>query len=209
MPISYQCNVESVVGPDIIIPWPEYTNQLDYELEIGFFVGPGGRDFTVGEAQSHIAGMTLFNDVSARDIQFFEMGMSIGPSKGKSFCNVMGPTVLTIDEVDEFAIELSATVNGEVWSRGTSAGRQFSFAEVLAWVSYAEDIYPGEFLAVGTVGGGCGLENGHGIQPGDVLELEPTGVGILRKIVGERQQPSGAGIPSYHGAPRFEVPAHH
>ncbi|TCP56646.1 2-keto-4-pentenoate hydratase/2-oxohepta-3-ene-1,7-dioic acid hydratase in catechol pathway [Tamaricihabitans halophyticus] len=205
MPICYQCNVDSVIGPDEVIPWPAYTDQLDYELEIGFFVGTGGRDLSPERAAERIGGVTLFNDVSARDIQFFEMSMGIGPSKGKDFCNVLGPVVVTMDEIDEYAIELTARVNGAVWSHGTTANRQYSFAEVLAWASYGEDVYPGEFLAVGTVGGGCGAELDRWIQPGDVVELEASGIGVLRNQVGQPARQT-AGLPSYQGAPRFQVP---
>ncbi|MGW3283459.1 fumarylacetoacetate hydrolase family protein [Streptomyces sp. NPDC001002] len=205
MPICYKCNVETVVGPDAELLWPSYTDQLDFELEIGFFTSGGGRDLTPREAEKRIAGITIFNDVSARDIQLFEMSLSIGPSKGKDFCTAMGPCVLTTDEVDEWSIAMSARVNGETWTSGTSKERQFSFAEVLAWASLDEDVYPGEFLAVGTVGGGCGLELGRWIRPGDVVELEASGVGVLRNVVGEKRiPPVHAGVASYHGAP----PAH-
>ena len=134
-----------------------------------------------------------------------EMTMMIGPSKGKDFCNVMGPCLVTIDEVDEFGIEMVARVNGEEWSRGTSASRRFSFAQLLAWASWAEPLVPGEFLAVGTVGGGCGMELGRWIQPGDVVELEATGIGVLRNRIGARQKRvDGNGLDFYAGAPRFE-----
>lgn len=208
MPVCYQANADTIIGPGEVIPWPAYTDQLDYELEIGFFVGRGGRDLSAKDAASHIAGITLFNDVSARDIQLFEMSMTIGPSKGKDFCSVMGPVVLTMDEVgDEDAIELTARVNGEVWSHGTTTNRQYSFAEVLAWASYCENVYPGEFLAIGTVGGGCGLEIDRWVQPGDVVELEATGVGILRNPIGQKQRPpANAGLSSYRGAPWFATP---
>jgi 2-keto-4-pentenoate hydratase/2-oxohepta-3-ene-1,7-dioic acid hydratase in catechol pathway len=120
MPICYKCNVESVVGPDVPLLWPSYTDQLDFELELGFFTSGGGRNLTPKEAQGLIAGVTIFNDVSARDIQFFEMSLTIGPSKGKDFCTAMGPCVLTMDEVDEWSIALSARFNGEEWASGTS-----------------------------------------------------------------------------------------
>ncbi|MGW6280313.1 fumarylacetoacetate hydrolase family protein [Kribbella sp. NPDC055071] len=206
MPICYKCNVETVIGPDEKLLWPSYTNQLDFELEIGFFTSAGGRDLTPYEAEKRIAGITIFNDVSARDIQLFEMSLSIGPSKGKDFCTSMGPCVLTMDEVDEWSIAMSARVNGEEWATGTSKERQFSFAEVLAWASLDEDVYPGEFLAVGTVGAGCGLELDRWIQPGDVVELEASGVGVLRNSVGPKRAPrEGAGITSYRGAPPFHL----
>lgn len=202
MPICYKCNADSIIGPDEPLLWPSYTEQLDFELEVGFFTCQGGRDLTPEQAADHIAGVTIFNDVSARDIQFFEMSQSIGPSKGKDFCTAMGPCVLTIDEVDEWDIRLSARVNGETWASGTTADRQFSFAEVLAWASLDEDVRPGEFLAVGTVGGGCGLELDRWIRPGDVVELEASGIGTLRNPVGERRvPPPGAGLRTYQGAP--------
>lgn len=206
MPICYKCNLETIIGPDEPLLWPSYTDQLDFELELGFFTGAGGRDLTPKEAQDHIAGITIFNDVSARDIQMFEMSLTIGPSKGKDFCTAMGPCVLTMDEVDEWSVQMSARVNGELWASGSSKERQFSFAEVLAWASLDEDVYPGEFLAVGTVGGGCGLELDRWIQPGDVVELEASGVGVLRNPVGEKQaRRQGAGLDSYRGSPAVHV----
>ena len=204
MPICYKGNPFTVVGPEAELLWPAYSDQLDFELEIGFYVAGCGVDLSVEEAARHIAGVTIFNDVSARDIQLVEMSMMIGPSKSKDVCTAMGPCLTTIDELDEFAIELIARVNGEEWARGTSAGRRYSFAEVLAWASYAEPLQPGEFLAVGTVGGGCGLEIDRWIQPGDVVELEAVGIGVLRNTVGPKQTaPAGAGLASYQGSPRF------
>ncbi|MFI5952988.1 fumarylacetoacetate hydrolase family protein [Cryptosporangium sp. NPDC051539] len=203
MPICYKCNVETIIGPDEPLLWPSYTDQLDFELELGFFTSGGGRDLTPAEAAGKIAGVTIFNDVSARDIQFYEMSLTIGPSKGKDFCTAMGPCVLTMDEVDEWAVRMTARVNGEVWASGSTKNRQFSFAEVLAWASLDETVYPGEFLALGTVGGGCGLELDRWIRPGDVVELEAEGLGVLRNPVGAKQiVPAGAGVPSYSGSPR-------
>ena len=206
MPICYKCNVETIIGPGEPLLWPSYTAQLDFELELGLFTSGGGRDLTPAEAAGRIAGVTIFNDVSARDIQMFEMSLTIGPSKGKDFCTAMGPCVLTMDEVDEWDVQLSASVNGEVWASGTTKQRQFSFAEVLAWASLDETVYPGEFFGLGTVGGGCGLELDRWIQPGDVVELAASGVGVLRNPVGERRQaPQGAGVASYQGSPEVHV----
>jgi 2-keto-4-pentenoate hydratase/2-oxohepta-3-ene-1,7-dioic acid hydratase in catechol pathway/ABC-type uncharacterized transport system permease subunit len=206
MPICYKCNCDSIIGPDETIVWPAYSDQLDYELEIGFFVGRAGRNLSVEEAGAAIVGVTYFNDVSARDIQLWEMSLGIGPSKGKDFCSVMGPWITTIDELDEWAIELEARVNGETWSKGTTEHRRYSFAEVLAWASYCEDIQPGEFLAVGTVGGGCGIEIDKWIRPGDVVEFVSPQLGHLRNPVGQPEAvPAGAGLASYQGAPRYTV----
>ncbi|MTD53864.1 fumarylacetoacetate hydrolase family protein [Amycolatopsis pithecellobii] len=210
MPICYKCNVETIIGPEEPLLWPSYTAQLDFELELGFFTSGGGRDLTPAEAEKRIAGVTIFNDVSARDIQMFEMSLTIGPSKGKDFCTAMGPCVLTMDEVDEWDVQMSASVNGEVWASGTTKNRQFSFAEVLAWASLDETVYPGEFFGLGTVGGGCGLELDRWIQPGDVVELAASGVGVLRNPVGERREaPQGSGVASYQGSPEVHVHREH
>jgi 2-keto-4-pentenoate hydratase/2-oxohepta-3-ene-1,7-dioic acid hydratase in catechol pathway len=203
MPICYKCNCDTIIGPEDEILWPAYSDQLDYELEVGFFVGRAGRNFSVAEAKGAIAGITIFNDVSARDIQLAEMSLGIGPSKGKDFCTVMGPCVTTMDEIDEWAIELEAKINGETWSKGTTAHRKYSFAEVLAWASYCEDVQPGEFCAVGTVGGGCGFELNKWIKSGDVVELSSPQIGTLRNRVGSPERvPAGAGIASYTGSDR-------
>lgn len=209
-PISYKCNPGTIVGPDEPLLWPSYSNQLDFELEFGFFTSTGGRDLTVDEARRRIAGVTIFNDVSARDIQMFEMELGLGPAKGKDFCSAMGPCVVTLDEVDEWSIEMSARVNGELWAQGDTGDRQFSLAEMLAWASLDEEVLPGEFFGVGTVGGGCGLELDRWIQPGDVVELEAVGIGTLRNPVAEKQRhPAGVGLATYRGAPRVRVSERH
>jgi 2-keto-4-pentenoate hydratase/2-oxohepta-3-ene-1,7-dioic acid hydratase in catechol pathway len=205
MPNSYECNRETVVGPEDTLLWPSFTAQLDFELEIGFYTSGGGRNLTPREAEGCIAGITIFNDVSARDIQMMELEL-VGPAKGKSFCTAMGPCVLTMDEVDEWSVQLSARVNGEVWSTATTEDRHFSCAEVLAWASLDETVYPGEFMALGTVGRGCGFELDRWIAPGDVIELEAEGLGVLRNTVGEREPTRpGSGSKNYTGAPEVHV----
>ncbi|MGH3628966.1 MAG: fumarylacetoacetate hydrolase family protein [Sciscionella sp.] len=203
MPICYRCNVDAIVGPEDEPLWPAYSRPLDYELEIGFFVGRAGRNLSVDEAGTAIFGVTIFNDVSARDIQRKEMTLKIVPSKGKDFCTAMGPCITTIDEIDEWSIELAANVNCEIWSKGTTADRRYSVAEMLGWISYREDVQPGEFLAVGTVGESCGLELERWIKPGDLVELSSPQIGVLRNQVGSPEiVPVGAGIPSYSGSER-------
>jgi 2-keto-4-pentenoate hydratase/2-oxohepta-3-ene-1,7-dioic acid hydratase in catechol pathway len=116
--------------------------------------------------------------------------------------------VATLDELDEFDLELEARVNGEVWSNGSTRDRRYSFGDVLAWASYGEDVFPGEVIGVGTVETGCGLELNRWIQPGDVLEMEMSGVGVLRNRVGaKRVAPPGAGLRTYTGAPRWSATA--
>jgi 2-keto-4-pentenoate hydratase/2-oxohepta-3-ene-1,7-dioic acid hydratase in catechol pathway len=201
MPIAYDGNPNSVIGIDEEILWPPYSDQIDYELEVALVVGKAGRDLSVEQARDHIAGVTLLNDVSARDIQGVEMSVRLGPNKGKHSCNPLGPCIVTLDAIDEYAIDVEVRVNGEVWSRGNTKNRQYSFAEVVAWASWGEDLQPGEVIALGTVEGCSGIEIDRWIKPGDLLELEAAGIGTLRNRVGSKAQTPGAGLPSYKGAP--------
>jgi 2-keto-4-pentenoate hydratase/2-oxohepta-3-ene-1,7-dioic acid hydratase in catechol pathway len=108
------------------------------------------------------------------------------PAKGKDFDtgNVLGPYLVTPDEVpDPYNLTLVARVNGEEWSAGSSRDMHFSFEELIAYISQSETLLPGEFIGLGTVGNGCGLELDRWLKPGDVVELEGEGLGVLRNRV--------------------------
>jgi len=185
-PVYYKGNPFSVIGPDAEVSWPTYTEKLDYELEFGVFIGRRGRNIPVDQARDYIAGYTIFNDFSARDIQLQEMQGRLGPAKGKDFDtgNALGPYLVTPDEIpDPYDLTMLARVNGQEWSRGSSAAMHFSFEEIIAYISRDETLYPGEFIGSGTVGNGCGLELDRWLQPGDVVELEVERLGILRNRV--------------------------
>jgi 2-keto-4-pentenoate hydratase/2-oxohepta-3-ene-1,7-dioic acid hydratase in catechol pathway len=182
-PIYYKCNRFSVVGTDHDVRWPYDCKMLDFELEFGIFLGRGGTNIKKEEARSHIFGLCIFNDVSARDVQMREMQGQLGPTKGKDFDtgNVMGPWLVTMDEIkDPYNLTMTARVNGEEWSRGNSGTMHHKFEDILAHVSTDETVRPGEFFGSGTVGNGCGLEQGRFLKPGDVVELEVEGLGVLR-----------------------------
>ncbi len=181
-PIYYKSNPHSVVGPGAAVRWPRYTERLDYELEFGIFIGRRGKDIPAEKAIQHIAGYCIFNDFSARDIQAREMQGRLGPAKGKDFDtgNVLGPWLVTRDELpDPYNLEMTASVNGERWSHGNSGEMQFTFEQIVAYISQDETLYPGEFIGSGTVGSGCGLELDRWLKPGDVVELEVSGLGRL------------------------------
>ncbi|MAF48837.1 MAG: fumarylacetoacetate hydrolase family protein [Rhodospirillales bacterium] len=185
-PIYYQGNRFNVVGHDADILWPGYSEYLDFELEIGMFVGRTGKNIRRSEAHRFIFGYTLFNDFSARDRQSKEMEGRLGPAKGKSFDtgNAIGPWLVTPDEIPDI-ISLNATVrvNGEVWAENTTADMLYSFEDMIAFVSEDETIHAGEFFGSGTVGGCCGLEMDRWIADGDVIELEIEEIGVLRNRV--------------------------
>jgi len=185
-PIYYKGNHRTIIGPDQDLPWPLETTKLDYELELACVIGRSGRDIPEREAQDYIAGYTIMNDFSARDIQFQEMACRLGPAKGKDFATALGPCLLTPDEIAELgALTMIARVNGEEWSRGRFGTIHWSFPQMIAHVSRGETIYPGDVFGSGTVGGGCGLEMDRYLKPGDIVELEIQPIGILQtKVVG-------------------------
>jgi 2-keto-4-pentenoate hydratase/2-oxohepta-3-ene-1,7-dioic acid hydratase in catechol pathway len=185
IPIYYKCNRFSVSGPDQDVRWPAYANLLDYELELAAVIGTGGVDIPVEKAGDHIFGFTIFNDVSARDYQTREMQGMLGPCKGKDFDtgNLLGPCLVTAEEIDPYDLTMVARVNGEEWSRGHSGTIHHRFEACIAHVSQSETLHPGEILGSGTVGGGCGLEQKRFLSPGDVVELEIEGIGVLRNRI--------------------------
>jgi 2-keto-4-pentenoate hydratase/2-oxohepta-3-ene-1,7-dioic acid hydratase in catechol pathway len=185
-PLYYKSNARSVVGHEADVRIPRYTNRFDYELEWGIFIGKPGTDIPEREAREHIAGYTIFNDFSARDIQMAEMRGRLGPAKGKDFDtgNAIGPWLVTPDELpDPYALTMSAHVNGAEWSRGSTRDMYWSFEEIIAYISQSEMLRSGDFIGSGTVGGGCGLEVGAFLARGDVVELEVERIGLLRNRV--------------------------
>lgn len=185
-PLYYKANRFAVVGHEHEVRWPRYAQLFDFELEFGIFISRGGANISTEEAREHIFGYTIFNDFSARDAQEFEMSAPFGPAKGKDFDtgNVLGPWIVTADEIpDPYALTMIARVNGEEWSRGSSSDMVHRFEDMIAHVSRDETLHPGEFLGSGTVGGGCGLELDRWLKPGDVVELEVEGIGVLRNRV--------------------------
>ncbi|MBM3174330.1 MAG: fumarylacetoacetate hydrolase family protein [Chloroflexi bacterium] len=187
MPVCYKGNCDTIIGPDETILWPAFTDLLDYELEYGIYIGKEGKNIPREKAEEHIAGYTLFNDISARDIQITEMlAFGLGPVKGKDTCSVMGPCLVTPDEIDPKNMRMLARINGEVWSDNNSGTSYWTWPQIIEFASMEETLYPGDFLGSGTVEGGCGLELNRWIQPGDVIELEAEDIGILRNRVGQK-----------------------
>src|SRR5712692_2412613 len=175
IPVFYFSNPAAVYGPDDEIPYPEGTEELDYELELAAVIGADGQ----------IAGFTVMNDWSARDLQRAEMKVGLGPSKGKDFATSFGPVVVTPDEFDGTAATMVARVNGEERSRGNLADMHFSWEQIVAQAARNTRLLPGDVLGSGTVGTGCILEHGDGrwLERGDVVELEVEEIGVLRNRI--------------------------
>jgi fumarylacetoacetate (FAA) hydrolase len=175
IPVFYFSNPAAIYGPGDEIPYPHGTEELDYELEVAAVIGTGGR----------IAGFTVMNDWSARDLQRQEVRVGLGPAKGKDFATSLGPVLVTVDELGGGAAEMVARVNGEERSRGNLRDLYHGWDAILERASLNTRLRPGEVLGSGTVGTGCILEanDGRWLQVGDVVELEVEGIGVLRNTV--------------------------
>jgi fumarylacetoacetate (FAA) hydrolase len=210
-PILYFTNHHSIQGPGEIRCMPDHFEKLDFELEVAIVISKFGRNIRAEEADEYIGGLMIMNDMSARRLQMEEMLLNLGPAKGKDFSTVVGPCLVTLDELQAFEIpckeghtgrnwnlRMQCRVNGVQVSDGNMADMDWTFAEIIERASYGADLYPGDIIGSGTVGTGCFLElNGTGklndpsypeqwLQENDTIELEIEGLGILsNKIVKE------------------------
>tara|TARA_B110000444_G_scaffold236430_1_gene248302 strand:- start:217 stop:1194 length:978 start_codon:yes stop_codon:yes gene_type:complete len=184
----------------------DHFYRLDYELEFAIIIGRGGKNILSKEADKHIAGFCILNDLSARELQIEEMKLNLGPAKGKDFANVLGPYLVTPDELEKHSIntpygkkydlKMECFVNGKLLSEGNAKEMNWTFAEIIERASYGVELFPGDVIGSGTVGTGCLLElNGSGkkldsdykeqwIKDGDEIEMQIEGLGkITNKIV--------------------------
>jgi len=207
-PIFYFTNHNAIQGPGDIECMPDHFQKLDFELEVAVVIGKQGRNVTAAEADGYIAGYMIMNDMSARTLQMEEMLLNLGPAKGKDFSTVIGPWLVTPDELeqyktspkeghvgDAYQLAMTCTVNGVPVSSGNMADMDWTFAEIIERCAYGADILPGDVIGSGTVGTGCFLElNGTGLlndpayktqwlQEGDIVEMEITGLGRLSNII--------------------------
>ncbi|MGM0752076.1 MAG: fumarylacetoacetate hydrolase family protein [Bacillota bacterium] len=198
VPVFYFTNHLAVKGPNEHIEKPVDCEWLDYELEIACVIGKEGRNISKEKAEDHIYGYFIMNDWSARDIQKHEMKVGLGPAKGKDFATSFGPYLVTGDELESnrrgnrFDLSMTAKVNGKLLSQGNYLDIHYTFADMIERASKDVTLYPGEVIGSGTVGTGCILELGPEthpwLKPGDVVELEIAGLGILRNTVASRRE---------------------
>ena len=184
-PVYYKPSRFGVIGTGQDVSWPPFSEFLDYEMEFGAWIGTKGKDVSPEAARGMIFGYSIFNDISARDTQAREMSAGLGPGKGKDFetGNIIGPCIVTADAFDPYNADMIVRINGAERSRGNSRDMHWKFEDCIAHASQAETIYPGEFFCSGTVPWGCGLEHDLYLSDGDVVELEVTGIGVLKNRV--------------------------
>jgi 2-keto-4-pentenoate hydratase/2-oxohepta-3-ene-1,7-dioic acid hydratase in catechol pathway len=184
--IYYNADAGSVSGPDVDIKWPAESKWMDYELEWACVVGKTARNVSRSEARAHIFGYTILNDWSARDVQIAVMAANLGPGEGKDFDGGygLGPCIATPDEfLDPYKLTMTAKVNGEEWSRGSTSSMHHTFEDAIVQFSREKWIRAGEVIGSGTVLSGCGFELGRQLKSGDVVELEVEEIGVLRNKV--------------------------
>src|SRR3989449_2647019 len=193
-PAFYYSNPTMTYGQDADVPCPSYTKALDYELEIACVIGKGGINVREEEAETHIAGYTIMNDWSARDVQEREMKIGLGPAKAKDFATSLGPWLVTPDELQDkkigsgkFDLQMKATINGKQLSDGNMNKMNWTFPKMIALDSQSVELRVGEIFGSGTVGTGSLLELGQEVhpwlKPGDRVELEVERLGVLRNRI--------------------------
>jgi 2-keto-4-pentenoate hydratase/2-oxohepta-3-ene-1,7-dioic acid hydratase in catechol pathway len=184
IPVYYKSGHHNVIGTDTDVLWPSFTRKFDYELELAAVIGKKGSNIPANRAAGYIAGFTVMNDFSARDIQRQEMTVRLGPAKGKDWSTALGPYLVTPDQIgDPYNLRMTARINGELWSDGNSGSIYWKFEQMIEFLSRDDTIYPGDVIGSGTVGAGCGLELDRWVQRGDVMELEIEKIGVLRNRV--------------------------
>jgi fumarylacetoacetate (FAA) hydrolase len=207
-PIFYFTNHHSIQGPGEIKCMPDHFEKLDFELEAAIVISKHGRNIKAKNADEHIGGLMIMNDMSARRLQMEEMLLNLGPAKGKDFSTVLGPWLVTLDELENFLIppkenhtgaswnlKMKCWVNGIQVSEANVGDMDWTFAEIIERASYGVDLYPGDVIGSGTAGTGCFLElNGTGklndpnyteqwLKEGDTVEMEIDGLGKLSNTI--------------------------
>jgi len=202
LPIFYFSNPLCILGPDETVTYPAAAERLDYELEIAMIIGREGRNVLERDAESYIAGFTIFNDWSCRDLQRDESEFGLGPAKGKDSASSLGPWVVTTDELAPYLrdgrlhLRCSIKVNGVTWMNGDAGSMYHTFGALIERDAQDSWIAPGDVIASGTVGGGSigeAIRKGFParfLQPGDVVEMEVEQIGTLRNTVGPATNPN-------------------
>mgnify|MGYP001208317877 FL=1 len=195
IPIFYFSNPASLYGHNSKISYPSGTTELDFELEFAVIIANGGSNITENNAQKYIAGYTICNDWSARDLQREEMGLNLGPAKGKDFATSFGPYLVTPDELQDsindtgkLDLKMKCYVNDKIISDGNTNDLYHPFTSMIERASKNARLLPGDYLGSGTVGTGCILElrpenTGGWIKKGDTVRMEIEKLGILQNKI--------------------------
>lgn len=195
VPVFYFSNPLAIIGDGDPVWAPQGSSALDFELELACVIGSPARDLPPDDsAMECVAGFTIMNDWSARDLQRAEMAVGLGPSKSKDFATSLGPRLVPFVELKDvyregrLHLDMTARVNGKQYSHGNASSMYWTWPQLLAHASRDTELRPGDVLGSGTVGTGCILELtpeavGGWLQPGDVVELGIERLGTLRNVI--------------------------
>jgi 2-keto-4-pentenoate hydratase/2-oxohepta-3-ene-1,7-dioic acid hydratase in catechol pathway len=202
LPIFYFSSPLRITGPDEPVPVPAATRQLDYECELAVVIAREGSNVMERDADHYIAGFTIFNDWSSRDLQADESQFGLGPAKGKDSASSLGPWIVTPDEIaphyrnGTLHVDCTVRVNGVVWMEGNAWNMHHTFGAMIERAAQDSRIVPGDVIATGTVGGGSiseAVRKGYParfLQPGDTVEIDVQGIGVLRNTLVESANPN-------------------
>lgn len=209
-PAFYFSNPNAIFATGAEIEVPPGCSALDYELEVAAIVGKPGRDLTVAGARDHIAGYTVFNDWSARDLQGFDLKLKMGWAKGKDFASTLGPWIVTADELEprrdrdgRLDLEMTVSLNGETLGTDTLASAAWSFEQMLVYASRGCELVPGDVIGSGTCGSGClgelwgrsGRREPPPLAPGDEVTMSVDGIGTISNRIVAGAEPIDYGAP--------------
>lgn len=184
-PVWYNGSTRCFTGDKSTVVFPDGENKKDYELELAVVIKKKCFQVTADQASDYIGAYTILNDFSARELQEKIMRIGLGPAKAKDFANGLGPCLATPDEIkDPRDLTMRAWVNDELWSQGNSGSSHYTFEQMIAFASEFQTLYPGDVLASGTVGSGCGLEQDRFLKSGDKVVLEIENIGKLTHRIG-------------------------
>ncbi len=199
IPVFYFSNHNAITGPGDVSVQKKQLDNLYFELEIGIVISKHGKNIKYKDAYKYVAGFTIMNDWSARTLQFQEMKLNLGPSKGKDFATSIGPYLVTLDELDDrligeqcdmlYDLEMKAYLNDRMISMDNLKNITWKFPDMIERASYGTDIYPGDLIGSGTCATGCLLElnlsnnKDEWLSIGDTIRLDIDKLGSLKNTI--------------------------
>ena len=182
-PVFYFTNHNSIYGTGVVPCMPDHFDKLDFELEIAVVLNKKGRNIKAADADEYIAGYMIMNDLSARTLQLEEMRLNLGPAKGKDFATVLGPWLVTKDEIQNpHRLRLWLSLNGKMMQDSNTDDLIFNIPQLISYSSQFMTLLPGDVISTGTPAGvGLGFSPNIYLKPGDVVELGIDGLGSSKQ----------------------------
>jgi len=182
-PLLFCKTPNALAGPFDPILLPQSCDQIDWEVELAVVIGQAGKRIPAREALNYVAGFSVLNDVSGRQVQFSDSQWF----RGKSFDTFapMGPALVTVDEIENFQnLKLTTRVNGEIMQDGNSADMIFDIPTIIAFISQDITLWPGDIISTGTPSGvGIFRDPPVMLKAGDVVECQVENIGTIRNTV--------------------------